>query len=50
MPKNKKDKISDAELNSKESIDSQSDKSEEQKDRLGTPSDEVLAEIKDELE
>ena len=50
MPKNKKDKISDAELNSKESIDSQSDESEEQKDRLGTPSYEELTEIKEELE
>ena len=50
MAKNKKDEISDVELDSQNTVNPQQDESEEQEDSLGTPSYEELTEIKDELE
>ena len=50
MAKNKKDEISDVELDSQNTVNSQPEESEEQEDSLGTPSYEELTEIKDELE
>ena len=50
MPKNKKDKIPDVELDLKETVDSQEEESEVQEHRVGTPSYEELTEIKNELE
>ena len=50
MSKNKKEKISEVEFDPQEMIDSQSERSEDQEDSIGTPSYEELTEIKVELE
>jgi molecular chaperone GrpE len=50
MPKNKKEKISDIELDSQEVVDLHPEESKEQEDIMGTPSYEELTEIKAELE
>ena len=50
MSKKKKEKISEAESDTQQMIDSQSDGSEDQEDSIGTPSYEELTEMKVELE
>jgi molecular chaperone GrpE len=50
MSKKKKEKISEAESDTQQMIDSQSDGSEDREDSIGTPSYEELTEMKVELE